>query len=61
MAALDTPAYESTQAVAADLDNAEALEFDAGRPYQLLVAEAEARARLRRSRCAAATATACGS
>ena len=42
MAALDTPTYESTKAVAADLDKAEALEFDAGRPYQLLVAEAEA-------------------
>ena len=45
MAALDTPTYESTKAVAAELDKAEALEFDAGRPYQLLVAEAEARAR----------------
>ena len=45
MAALDTPTYESTKAVAADLDKEEALAFDAGRPYQLLVAEAEARAR----------------
>ena len=45
MTALDTPTYESTKAVAAELDKAEALEFDAGRPYQLLVAEAEARAR----------------
>ena len=61
MAALDTPTYESTKAVAADLDRAEALEFDAGRPYQLLVAEAEAGPVLRRSRCAVATATACGS
>ena len=45
MAALDTSAFESTKAAAAEIDKAEALEFDAGRPYQLLVAEAEARAR----------------
>ena len=61
MAALDTPTYESTKAVAADLDKAEALEFDAGRPTSCWWPRPKPEPVLRRSRCAVATATACGS